>query len=50
MLERIRAVTPAEVQAVAKKYFSDETLTIARLDPLPVDPQARERAAAPHRH
>ena len=50
MLERIRAVTPAEVQAVAKKYFSDEALTVARLDPLPVDPQARERAAAPHRH
>ena len=50
MLERIRAVTPAEVQAVARKYFSDDTLTIARLDPLPVDPQARERAAAPHRH
>ena len=50
MLERIRAVTPAEVQAVAKKYFSDDTLTIARLDPLPLDPQARERAAAPHRH
>ena len=50
MLERIRAVTPAEVQAVARKYFGDETLTIARLDPLPVDPQARERAAVPHRH
>ncbi|HQX07168.1 MAG TPA: insulinase family protein, partial [Zoogloea sp.] len=50
MLERIRAVTAAEVQAVARKYFRDETLTVAQLDPLPVDPQARAKAAAPHRH
>jgi zinc protease len=50
MLERLRAVTAAEVQAVAKKYFRDETLTVAQLDPLPVDPQARAKATAPHRH
>ncbi len=50
MLERIRAVTAAEVQAVAKKYFRDDSLTVAQLDPLPVDPQARAKAAAPHRH
>ncbi|MDD3355232.1 pitrilysin family protein [Zoogloea sp.] len=50
MLERIRAVTPAQVQAVARKYLRDETLTVAQLDPLPVDPQARARAAQPHRH
>jgi len=50
MLERLRAVTAAEVQAVAKKYFRDDTLTVAQLDPLPVDPQARAKAAAPHRH
>ena len=42
----------AEVQAVARKYFSDDGVTVARLDPLPVDPEARARAAAaaPHRH
>jgi zinc protease len=50
MLERLRAVTAAEVQAVAKKYFRDDTLTVAQLDPLPVDPQARAKATAPHRH
>jgi len=50
MLDRIRAVTAAEVQAVARKYFRDETLTVAQLDPLPVDPQARAKAAAAHRH
>ena len=32
-LERIRAVTPAQVQAVAKKYLIDDTLTVATLDP-----------------
>lgn len=32
-LERIRAVTPAQVQAVAKKYLIDDTLTVAILDP-----------------
>lgn len=46
MLARIRAVTPAEVQAVARKYFSDDGLTVAELDPLPVDPAARAKAAA----
>ena len=53
MLERIRAVSAAEVQAVAKKYFRAETLTVAQLDPLPMDPQARAKAAAApaaHRH
>jgi len=52
MLERIRAVSAAEVQAVAKKYFRDDTLTVAQLDPLPIDPQARAKAAAaaPHHH
>ena len=51
-LARLRAVTAAEVQAVARKYFSDDGVTVARLDPLPVDPEARARAAAaaPHRH
>ena len=50
MLARIRAVTPAEVQAVARKYFSDDHLTVAQLDPLPVDPQARAKAQAAGGH
>ena len=50
MLARIRAVTPAEVQAVARKYFSDDSLTVAQLDPLPVDPQARAKAQAAGGH
>ena len=33
MLERMQSITPAQVQAVAKKYLVDEGLTIAVLDP-----------------
>jgi len=33
LLARIQAVTPAQVQAVAKRYLVDEGLTIAVLDP-----------------
>jgi zinc protease len=43
MLEKLRSVTAAEVQAVARKYFGDDTLTVAVLDPQPVDPDAKPR-------
>ncbi len=33
MLEKMQAITPEQVQAVAKKYLVDEGLTIAVLDP-----------------
>ena len=36
-VERILAVTPEQVQAVARKYLVDERLTIAELDPLPLE-------------
>jgi zinc protease len=32
-VERLRAVTPEQVQAVAKKYLIDDHLTVAVLDP-----------------
>lgn len=35
-LERIRAVTAQQVQAVARKYLVAERLTVARLTPLPL--------------
>jgi zinc protease len=35
MLEKMQSITPAQVQAVAKKYLVDESLTIAVLDPQP---------------
>jgi zinc protease len=31
----MQSITPAQVQAVAKKYLVDESLTIAVLDPQP---------------
>lgn len=33
ILDRLQAVTPEQVQAVAKKYLIDDTLTIASLEP-----------------
>ncbi|MEW6611924.1 MAG: M16 family metallopeptidase [Pseudomonadota bacterium] len=34
----IRAVTPAQVQAVARKYLVPANRTVAELEPLPIDP------------
>jgi zinc protease len=48
-LEKLQQVTAAEVQAVAKKYFSDDTLTVGVLDPQPLDGKPR-RAAVAARH
>jgi len=36
-VDRILAVTPEQVRQVAEKYFVDERLTVAELDPLPLD-------------
>ena len=36
IIERLRAVTPQQVQAVAQKYFGDDALTVATLIPLPL--------------
>ncbi|MDB5811438.1 MAG: insulinase family protein [Betaproteobacteria bacterium] len=38
MIDKLREVTPEQVQAVAKKYLVDDSLTIAVLDPQPIDP------------
>jgi zinc protease len=43
IIERLRAVTPQQVQAVAQKYFGEDALTIATLIPLPL----KERKTAP---
>ncbi|RYF82491.1 MAG: insulinase family protein [Comamonadaceae bacterium] len=44
MVEQLRAVTAAQVQAVAARYFGDDQLTVATLLPQPVDPKAAARA------
>jgi zinc protease len=46
-VERIKAVTPEQVQAVAKKYLVGTSLTVAELVPLPMDGKPRPRAALP---
>ena len=49
MTEKIQAVTADQVKLVAKKYFTDDHLTVDILDPQPIDPAkklANERAAA----
>lgn len=51
VIERLRQVTPEQVQAVARKYFKDDTLTVAVLDPQPVDeskPKRKPSAGARH--
>ena len=37
LIARLRTVTPEQVQAVAKKYFGDDQLTVAILRPQPID-------------
>jgi len=43
LIERLRQVTPAQVQAVAAKYFGDDQLTVAVLHPQPLDPNRKPR-------
>jgi zinc protease len=50
LLEKIRSVTAEEVQAVAKKYFGDATLTVAVLDPQPLPEGKQQKSATAVRH
>ncbi len=50
LLEKIRSVTAEEVQAVAKKYFDDATLTVAVLDPQPLPEGAPQKSVSTTRH
>ncbi|MDT3670881.1 MAG: pitrilysin family protein [Aromatoleum sp.] len=50
LLEGVRRVTAAEVQAVARKYFVDTTRTRALLDPLPLADQPPRPAKPGMRH
>ncbi len=45
LIARLRAVTAAQVQAVAARYFGDDALTVATLLPQPVDKTRKPRAA-----
>ena len=43
-VQRLQAVTPEQVREVARKYLTDDRLTVATLEPLPLDGR---RLAAP---
>ena len=50
LIQRLRGVTAAQVQAVAAKYFGDDQLTVGILRPQPLDPNRKPRPATalPH--
>jgi zinc protease len=47
LIERLKGVTAAQVQAVAAKYFGDDQLTVGTLRPLPLQAPRAPRAAPP---
>jgi zinc protease len=50
LIERLRKVTAAQVQAVAAKYFGDDELTVATLVPQPMGTPRARPAIAGMRH
>jgi zinc protease len=49
-LEKLKLVTPEQVQAVAKKYLVEDQLTVAYLDPQPLDGKKPSAPPAGLRH
>ena len=47
--EKLKAITSEQIQAVAKKYLVKDNMTVATLDPQPIDPNAKP-AGKPHIH
>ena len=47
---KLQAVTAEQVQAVAKKYFNQDNMTVATLDPQPIDPNDHAPKGKPHVH
>ncbi len=47
LVDQLKGVTAAEVQAVAQKYFKDDALTITVLDPQPMDAADPKPSANP---
>ena len=46
----LKAVTPEQVRSVARRYLTDDNLTVAVLDPLPIEKSAPRAAAAGGHH
>ena len=49
-VENLQKVTPEQIQAVADKYLTERNLTVAVLDPLPIEQAAPRKPAAGGRH
>jgi zinc protease len=49
-VDRIKSVTAEQVRQVARKYLVDTNLTVAILDPLPIQPGSKRPAAAGGAH
>lgn len=47
--DKLKAVTSEQIQAVAKKYLTKDNMTVATLDPQPIDPDAKP-TGQPHIH
>jgi zinc protease len=50
LLERIRAVQPEQVREAARRHFSDDSLTVVTLEPLPLERSRPAAPAVPLRH
>jgi zinc protease len=48
IIEKLRAVTAQQVQSVAQRYFSDDTLTVTTLVPLPITEKKAPPAGLRH--
>ncbi|MDR1367321.1 MAG: insulinase family protein [Candidatus Accumulibacter sp.] len=47
IIEKFKAVTADDVKAVARKYFGDDSLTVAELDPQPLSETTPRKTALP---
>ncbi len=47
LIERLKRITPAQVQDVAARYFGDDQLTVADLIPQPIDKNKKPRTPPP---
>ncbi|HSS46572.1 MAG TPA: pitrilysin family protein [Burkholderiales bacterium] len=50
LVDKLKAVSAEQVQAVAKKYFNDDNLTVAALDPQPLENKKPLKAPEGLRH
>jgi zinc protease len=50
VIDKLRTVTADEVQGVARRYFGEDGLTVATLDPLPLDKAPVRRSGVTLRH